>query len=57
MGLVVGALYIASIALNLTALFKCALTDPGIIPAIASEAIDKSKAYCKKRKPIIINNL
>jgi hypothetical protein len=43
LNIVVGAFYILSLLCDMTALFKCALTDPGILPAIPSENIDKTK--------------
>ena len=44
--ILVGIFYLISIGINIYTLVKCSITDPGIIPAIPSDKIDKKKAYC-----------
>ena len=46
--MVLGVLYIVTWVLDLTALFKCSLTDPGIIPSIKSPHITQQKEICTK---------
>eukprot|EP00347_Sterkiella_histriomuscorum_P015716 403355951 len=46
--LIVGIIYIGSLALNIMLLLKCSLTDPGIIPAIKSPNINKDEYYYVK---------
>jgi hypothetical protein len=43
---ILGLLYSSSLIINIRTLIKCTITDPGIIPAIPSENIDKKKDYC-----------
>lgn len=43
---VLSIVYIGSMCINIYALAKCTLTDPGVIPAIPSENINKKKDYC-----------
>ena len=45
--LLIGIVYLASMALPMAALYKCNSTDPGIIPAVRDPAVDPKKDYCK----------
>ena len=44
--IVLGLIYTITLLTSMYNLFKCSLTDPGIIPAIPSQNIDPKKAYC-----------
>jgi hypothetical protein len=44
--ILVGILYILTLASNIYVLYKCSVTDPGIIPAIKENRINFKKHYC-----------
>jgi len=45
--ILVGILVLLTWSLVIINLFKCSTTDPGIIPGIKSDKVDKTKHYCK----------